>query len=222
MPSSASLLDDMKRAAAEAAEAFKASCETNFPLTPPGRLAAMTNRLDATLQAVRIVRPRSKRSTTHCRTSRRRASPLSVRTTSAKIARAPRVRASNRTRRLATGEKAGPHQSADRAHRRRREADPATARRARPARSGDHQGRGDSGRMPARMPFRSRRSAGSKRWRSVSTRWCRPARPCSRRWRNSTLHSRTSRRRASIRSASRRSAASNVSRSRKIKGRPRA
>jgi hypothetical protein len=51
------LLDDMKRAAAEAADVFKASCEQNFPLTPPGRLAAMTSRLDATLQAVRTVRP---------------------------------------------------------------------------------------------------------------------------------------------------------------------
>jgi hypothetical protein len=51
------LLDEVKRAAADAAETFKASCDTNFPLTPPGRLAAMTSRLDATLQAVRIVRP---------------------------------------------------------------------------------------------------------------------------------------------------------------------
>lgn len=51
------LLDDLKRAAAEAADTFKASCDQNFPLTPPGRLAAMTNRIDATLQAVRIVRP---------------------------------------------------------------------------------------------------------------------------------------------------------------------
>jgi len=51
------LLDDVKRATEEAADAFKASCAQNFPLTPPGRLAAMTNRLDATLQAVHIVRP---------------------------------------------------------------------------------------------------------------------------------------------------------------------
>jgi hypothetical protein len=52
------LLDDVKQAAAEAAETFKASCAAqNFPLTPPGRLAAMTNRLEATLQAVGIVRP---------------------------------------------------------------------------------------------------------------------------------------------------------------------
>ena len=51
------LLDDVKRAAADAAETFKASCGQNFPLTPPGRLAAMTNRLDATLQSVRTVRP---------------------------------------------------------------------------------------------------------------------------------------------------------------------
>jgi hypothetical protein len=56
-PDQRRLLDDLKRAAAEAAETFKASCAQNFPLTPPGRLAAMTNRLDATLQAVRTVRP---------------------------------------------------------------------------------------------------------------------------------------------------------------------
>ena len=57
MPSSRKLLDDVKQAAAEAADTFKASCAQNFPLTPPGRLAAMTNRLEATLQAVRTVRP---------------------------------------------------------------------------------------------------------------------------------------------------------------------
>jgi len=51
------LLEDVKHAAAGAAETFKASCAQNFPLTPPGRLAAMTSRLDATLQAVRTVRP---------------------------------------------------------------------------------------------------------------------------------------------------------------------
>ncbi|MEZ0282719.1 Spy/CpxP family protein refolding chaperone, partial [Methyloceanibacter sp.] len=51
------LLQDLKHAAAEAAETFKASCGDNFPLTPSGRLAAMTNRLEATLQAVRTVRP---------------------------------------------------------------------------------------------------------------------------------------------------------------------
>lgn len=51
------LLEDLKRAAADAANVFKTSCEENFPLTPPGRLAAMNNRLDATLQAVRTVRP---------------------------------------------------------------------------------------------------------------------------------------------------------------------
>jgi hypothetical protein len=51
------LLDDVKRAAAEAAETFKASCAQAFPLTPPGRLASMISRLEATLQAVRTVRP---------------------------------------------------------------------------------------------------------------------------------------------------------------------
>jgi hypothetical protein len=54
-----SLLNDVRDAANKAKAAFKASCPTNaaFPLTPPGRLAAMTGRLDATLQAVDTVKP---------------------------------------------------------------------------------------------------------------------------------------------------------------------
>jgi len=56
-PEQQRLLDDLKRAAAEAAETFKASCAQAFPLTPPGRLASMISRLEATLQAVRTVRP---------------------------------------------------------------------------------------------------------------------------------------------------------------------
>lgn len=53
------LLADVKKAAADAAATFKASCpsEKSFPLTPPGRLTAMTGRLQATLEAVDIVQP---------------------------------------------------------------------------------------------------------------------------------------------------------------------
>jgi len=53
------LLDDVRRASQDAGGAFKASCpqDNAFPLTPPGRLAAMIARLDATLQAVQTVRP---------------------------------------------------------------------------------------------------------------------------------------------------------------------
>jgi hypothetical protein len=53
------LLGDVRKAAADAAASFKASCppENAFPMTPPGRLAAMTARLDATLGAVQTVRP---------------------------------------------------------------------------------------------------------------------------------------------------------------------
>lgn len=51
------LLEDLKRAAADAAAAFKASCEDDIPLTPTGRLAAMTRRVEATLRAIRTVRP---------------------------------------------------------------------------------------------------------------------------------------------------------------------
>jgi hypothetical protein len=51
------LLGDVRKAAADAAATFKASCpaENLFPLTPPGRLTAMTGRLHATLDAVKIV-----------------------------------------------------------------------------------------------------------------------------------------------------------------------
>jgi len=51
------LLDELKAAAAKAADAFKQSCEETYALTPPGRLRGMTNRVRATLDAVRIVRP---------------------------------------------------------------------------------------------------------------------------------------------------------------------
>jgi len=51
------LLDDLKAAAARAADVFKQSCSETFALTPPGRLQAMTNRVRATLEAVRTVRP---------------------------------------------------------------------------------------------------------------------------------------------------------------------
>lgn len=51
------LLDELKAAASSAAEAFRQSCSETYALTPPGRLRAMTNRVRATLEAVRIVRP---------------------------------------------------------------------------------------------------------------------------------------------------------------------
>jgi hypothetical protein len=50
-------LDELKSAAAKAADAFKESCGDSYAMTPPGRLRAMTNRISATLEAVRIVRP---------------------------------------------------------------------------------------------------------------------------------------------------------------------
>ena len=53
------LLNGVKQAGAKAADVFKQTCpsENAFPLTPPGRLASMTARLDATLEAVQTVRP---------------------------------------------------------------------------------------------------------------------------------------------------------------------
>jgi hypothetical protein len=51
------LLADLKRAAEEAAQRFAQACPEHVPMTPVGRLEVMTERLRATLEAVRIVRP---------------------------------------------------------------------------------------------------------------------------------------------------------------------
>ncbi|HEX3709041.1 MAG TPA: Spy/CpxP family protein refolding chaperone [Pseudolabrys sp.] len=53
------LLGDVRDAAKNASTTFKQSCPAanSFALTPPGRLQAMTGRLQATLQAVETVRP---------------------------------------------------------------------------------------------------------------------------------------------------------------------
>jgi len=51
------LLEDLKTAAADAAAAFREACPEVVPMTPPGRLEAMTRRLTATLDAVKRVRP---------------------------------------------------------------------------------------------------------------------------------------------------------------------
>jgi hypothetical protein len=51
------LLDALKKAAADAAAGFRDACPDAVPLTPPGRLQAITARLEATLGAVTTVRP---------------------------------------------------------------------------------------------------------------------------------------------------------------------
>jgi TolA-binding protein len=56
-PAQRALLDELRTAAAKAADVFKQSCADSYAMTPPGRLRAMTNRISATLEAVRIVRP---------------------------------------------------------------------------------------------------------------------------------------------------------------------
>jgi hypothetical protein len=56
-PEQRALLDELKSAAAQAAKVFRESCGDSYAMTPPGRLRAMTNRISATLEAVRIVRP---------------------------------------------------------------------------------------------------------------------------------------------------------------------
>jgi hypothetical protein len=56
-PEQRAFLNELKSAAAKAADTFKESCGGSYAMTPPGRLRAMTNRISATLEAVRIVRP---------------------------------------------------------------------------------------------------------------------------------------------------------------------
>jgi hypothetical protein len=51
------LLDELKRAAASAAETFKRTCTDEVSLTPPGRLRAMLDRLTSTREALGMVRP---------------------------------------------------------------------------------------------------------------------------------------------------------------------
>ncbi len=51
------LLEDMKAAANEAANAFKSSCRTDITMTPTGRLDAMISRFEASLDAIALVRP---------------------------------------------------------------------------------------------------------------------------------------------------------------------
>jgi hypothetical protein len=51
------LLTNLKDAAGQAADRFKQACPTNVPMTPTGRLTAMTDRLQATLDSVKLVRP---------------------------------------------------------------------------------------------------------------------------------------------------------------------
>ena len=52
-----SLLDQLKDATANAVNLLKSACPTDLPSTPTGRLAAMRQRIEPMLQAVRIVRP---------------------------------------------------------------------------------------------------------------------------------------------------------------------
>ena len=51
------VLDELKDATAQALDILKAACPTALPNTPTGRIAAMRQRLEAMLQAVRTVRP---------------------------------------------------------------------------------------------------------------------------------------------------------------------
>jgi TolA-binding protein len=51
------LLSQLRRAAAQASDVLKNSCSDQYALTPPDRLQAMINRISATLEAVRVVRP---------------------------------------------------------------------------------------------------------------------------------------------------------------------
>ncbi|MGN1290227.1 MAG: Spy/CpxP family protein refolding chaperone [Bradyrhizobium sp.] len=51
------LLDDLKTAATEAANVFKDTCSDSYAMTPTGRLRSMLNRISATLDAIKIVRP---------------------------------------------------------------------------------------------------------------------------------------------------------------------
>jgi hypothetical protein len=50
-------LDEFKSASARAAETMRNACPAEFPVTPTARMEIMEKRMDAMLQAIRIVRP---------------------------------------------------------------------------------------------------------------------------------------------------------------------
>jgi LTXXQ motif family protein len=51
------LLDELKAATAEALDILRAACPSDLPGTPTGRLAAVRSRVEAMLQAVRVIDP---------------------------------------------------------------------------------------------------------------------------------------------------------------------
>ena len=53
----AAALDELNDASNRAAGVLNGNCPTDQPLTPPGRLAAMEQRLNAMLEAVNTVQP---------------------------------------------------------------------------------------------------------------------------------------------------------------------
>jgi LTXXQ motif family protein len=54
---SRSALDELKEASLKAADSLRANCSTYRALTPVGRVESMEQRLEATLGAVRTVKP---------------------------------------------------------------------------------------------------------------------------------------------------------------------
>lgn len=56
-PPQQAALDELKVASAKAGKLLQAACPTALPATPLGRLSAMDDRLEATLQAIDIMRP---------------------------------------------------------------------------------------------------------------------------------------------------------------------
>ena len=52
-----SLLNDLRKASTDAAARFREACPESVPMTPPGRLQAVTQRLQATDEAIQTVKP---------------------------------------------------------------------------------------------------------------------------------------------------------------------
>jgi hypothetical protein len=56
-PNQQALLDELKAATQQAVEILRSACPTELPTTPPGRLAATRQRVEAMLRALQVVRP---------------------------------------------------------------------------------------------------------------------------------------------------------------------
>ena len=180
-PEQRALLDELKTAAAKAADVFKESCADSYAMTPPGRLRAMTNRVSATLDAVRIVRPALEQFYNSLNDEQKARFNALGPNVGERSQQPPQQEANAKAEALRRAE-IQPHAATDRADRGRDTSGRQAKGSARPLEHRRRRMRLNGYRPPALMTCRSRRSDGWRPWKSGSKPCCRQPRWCSRHW----------------------------------------